>query len=684
MLNIFRRSMLLGLLAVSPFISAQELADLPTIRVIGEMLSYTLQNSGNSVLVIEEEALDERKNLKTVRDVLMEVPNFTVITGTGKAPTVRGVDGTGPAENANAFFAGSRPRLNWQIDGRSATYNEVVFGDIGIWDLERIEVFRGAQSSLVGKNAIAGTVLVETEDPKAQQEFAARLEGGNLDQKRLSFMVNQPLSETFFVRFAADGFERDSPVDYDSYSGVDDPAQISGHSLRGKLLYEPNSERNTRLLVTLSDVEYEAPNSEIVVRPFEDQRSNFPEQPVHNPHTTSLGVEFISQLNESLAFELDVSATAFEFKRKTAPEGSQAEVDTDEQELESRIRYISKGGSEWVAGVWLHRSRQDEWIQFFGEQTFEDQSDSRAVYAEGLIPLTDTLEVTLGLRYEEEDREREGGDPTGELVNIAADETYDALLPKFGINYQPNEQHSMGILYSRGYNAGGGGITFAFPIVNYEYDEEFVDNVEIYGRQEWFEGRLRTTQNLFYALYDDMQLPFDLTPENTRDEAYVVRNAGEVQTKGLELGADWLLNERWKVFASLAFLDAEITDYPNSGLEGNSLFMAPRWSGQLGGTWRSDRWTVQFNTHFSDGYYTTVSNDEGGEVDSYATLNGSISCALMDQVELYVSVNNIFDEDQPIALYPGINPGTGLADSDFDTAVLMQPMLVTAGVMFSF
>lgn len=121
MLNIFRRSMLLGLLAVSPFISAQELADLPTIRVIGEMLSYTLQNSGNSVLVIEEEALDERKNLKTVRDVLMEVPNFTVITGTGKAPTVRGVDGTGPAENANAFFAGSRPRLNWQIDGRSAT-----------------------------------------------------------------------------------------------------------------------------------------------------------------------------------------------------------------------------------------------------------------------------------------------------------------------------------------------------------------------------------------------------------------------------------------------------------------------------------------------------------------------------------------------------------------------------------
>ncbi|MGJ8675480.1 MAG: TonB-dependent receptor plug domain-containing protein, partial [Pseudoalteromonas sp.] len=140
------------------------------IEVTGELLSRSLLQSGNSVVVFDSKELESRPELRTVRDVLSEIPNITMVTGTGKAPTVRGIDGTGAAENANAFFAGSRARLNWQIDGRSATYNEIVFGDLGIWDLEQIEVLRGPQSTLAGRNAIAGTIRVETQDPTFEQE----------------------------------------------------------------------------------------------------------------------------------------------------------------------------------------------------------------------------------------------------------------------------------------------------------------------------------------------------------------------------------------------------------------------------------------------------------------------------------------------------------------------------------
>src|SRR5690606_38526289 len=142
-----------------------------------------------------------------------------------------------------------------------------------------------------------------------------------------------------------------------------------------------------------------------------------------------------------------------------------------------------------------------------------------------------------------------------------ADNTYNAVLPKLGVSFSPNGQQVLGILYSRGFNAGGGGISFGAPIVNYEYDEEFVDSVELFGRQQWLNGTLRTTQNLFYSLYSDMQLPFDLTPEDSRDEAFVVRNADGVRIMGLELGAFWQLDERWNLFGNLAFLDTEITDY---------------------------------------------------------------------------------------------------------------------------
>lgn len=676
---------LLGIAPLSMANTESGSGELAKIVVTGELLSRTVEESGSSVVVLQEEVLERRPDLRTVRDVLREIPNITDVTGTGKAPTIRGVDGTGPAENANAFFAGSRPRLNWQIDGRSATYNEVVFGDMGIWDLQSIEVFRGPQSTLVGRNAIAGTILVETNDPTAEREAAVRIEGGNLEQKRLSLMYNQPLSESFSLRLAADGFERQSPVDYDDVAGVGNPADIEGHSLRGKLLYEPKDERATRLVLTVSDVNYEGPNGEIVVRPFEDRRSNFPQQPVHNPQSTSAGVEFSSFLTDVLELEVDASVTDFTFKRKTEETGSRAEVNTDEQVIEPRLRYTRESGSEWVFGTRLYQSSQDEWINFAGKQTFEDETDAYSIYTEGLIPFAQAYELTLGLRYEAEDRTRNGGDPTGQLVNIEADNSYDALLPKLGLSYRPNDEQVVGILYSRGFNAGGGGVTFSFPIVNYEYSEEYVDSFELYGRQQWLDGRLSTTQNLFYSLYEDMQLPFDLTPDNSRDEAFVVRNADGVRIQGLELGLTWQLDDQWNLFGNLAFLDTEITDYPNSGIEGNSLFTAPPASLQFGTTWALERWEATLSGQLSDGYYTSITNNPDGKVDSYGALNANVSYQLNETVKLYVAARNLLDDDSPIALYPGTAPsGSTQPNSDFDTAVLMQPRTVTAGMQFNF
>lgn len=143
---------------------------IPEIIVTAEMIRRPQMLTGNSAVILTRKDLEDRSGLDTVRDVLETVPNLTLVTGTGKAPTLRGVDGTGPAENANAFFAGSRARLNWRIDGRPASYNEVVFGDIGLWDIDHIEVLRGPQSTLVGRNAIAGTVVVATIDPTFVRE----------------------------------------------------------------------------------------------------------------------------------------------------------------------------------------------------------------------------------------------------------------------------------------------------------------------------------------------------------------------------------------------------------------------------------------------------------------------------------------------------------------------------------
>jgi iron complex outermembrane recepter protein len=617
--------------------------------------------------------------------VLELTPNVSVVTGTAKAPTVRGVDGTGPAENANAFFAGSRPRLSWQVDGRPASYNEIIFGDVGIWDLERVEVLRGPQSTLVGRNAIAGTIIVETNDPTFDVGAEAQAAIGNLGQRRLSGMVNFPVIDNIMaVRLSADWHTRSSPVSYQSYERVSDPGDIEALNLRGKILLLPQVGVDTRLLLSFVHNQYQAPQGEIVVRPFEDQVSNFPQQPVHIPVTDSLGVEFSTALSDKVKLEVNASATEFEFERKAPPNTSNATIDTTEYVLEPRLRYKDADGYSGVLGIYVYQARQDEFIEFLGGQNFDDSTDTIAGYAEGIVPLTGTLDLLLGARYEHEDRRRKGGDPAGVIANIDMDETYEAFLPKLGLNWKATENTSLGAQISRGYNAGGGGISFGFPnpfpIVHYQYDSEYVWTYEIYGRQKFLDGRLRTRQNVFFSDYKDMQLPFDLTPDDSRDEAFIVRNADRAITYGAEFGAEASVTATITLFGGFGLLWTEITAFPGSGVEGNALTTAPNVTASLGFLWHDGPWKASAVARYSDAYFTDINNRPRGKTDPYVVADAQVSYDF-GSFELFSSVRNLLNADDPIALYPGVAPGgSGQPDSAFDSAVLLQPRTFLVGI----
>lgn len=168
----------LATIATSPhaetMLAANE-ATLQTVIVTADKLGRSLQDTPASVVVLKAEELERRAGATTTRDVLANIPNI-VYTGTGNiAPTVRGVDSTGASQGVDAFIAGSRARLNMQIDGRPASYNEIVFGDSALWDVQQVEVLRGAQSTLQGRNAISGTIATKTKDPTFTTEGAVRL-----------------------------------------------------------------------------------------------------------------------------------------------------------------------------------------------------------------------------------------------------------------------------------------------------------------------------------------------------------------------------------------------------------------------------------------------------------------------------------------------------------------------------
>lgn len=668
---------------------SDDTAALPVITVNAEKAGRSLMNTGTSTVVFDQHDLESRAGMTTTRDVIANVPNV-VLVGTGNtAPTVRGVDGTGASQGADAFFAGSRPRLNVQIDGRPASYNEIVFGDTTMWDVKQVEVLLGPQSTLQGRNAIAGTIATKTNDPTFYNESAFQLSGGNYDSRRASAMVSGPIIDhTLAYRFAADYLTKTSFVNgWSGFPSVDDPRDFRSLNLRGKLLYQSQSAKDFKALLTLNHTDYLGPQTEDVNRPFSDHHSDFVFEPVFEPKTTSAILDTHYAFNSKFSFDGLLSGTDLNVKRKSPAAAGIVNIDGREYVFEPKIRYKGDGRASAVAGIYLFRSHQDESIDFPSSEVFDDRVTTEALFGEGTLPVTDVLDVIAGIRFEREQHERNGhnvnsSDPLA--VRIDVDNTDTVALPKIGLAWHVKPQTTLGIQVSRGYNGGGGGFVVvpdpADPtksqITNYEYASEHVWTYELYGRQELANGRVRLTGNLFYSDYRDMQLSYDLTPADPTDFSFIVKNADKVTTYGSEVGATWLVESGLEVYANIGLLKAEITDYPNSGFQGNDLPRSPVFTSAAGVTWKKHGWDASLSTRYSAAYYSDIENNPRGRVEPYWVANSQLGYTISN-VRIYGAVNNLFDSDKPVAVF------SGATEAD-DTAEILPPRTAWAGVQVAF
>lgn len=679
------------LLAVAPLLapamvaaqSTPSVADdetLSTVIVTAGKISRSWLDTPTSVSVLSARDLDRRAALTTAKDLLEYTPNISVVGTGNQAPTVRGVDGTGAAKGADAFYAGSRPRLNVQIDGRPASYNEVTFSDSALWDVSHVEILRGAQSTLQGRNAIAGTIITKTKDPSFEPEAAVRVGGGNFEQRRYSGMLSGPLAgDSMAFRLAGDYYAKETFVDgFQPYPGVDDPGEIRGLNLRGKLLVEPKSIEGLSTLLTLNHSDYTSPQTENVYRPFGERDSEFPSQPVFEVRTSSLIADTSYSLSERLTLAGVLSATDLGVKRKAEPGDGILNIDGHEYVFEPRLHFQGEGRLGGVAGVYLYRSQQDETIDFPSPQAFDDRITTAAVFGEGTIPLTEALDLIAGVRFEQEKHERQGGDQVAVVISL--DETYRAFLPKLGLAWHVQENTTVGVVALRGYNGGGAGFSFdeaSGVFTNYQYDPEYVTSIELFARREAFDGRLGLTANVFYSEYQDMQLSYDLTPTDSSDYSFVVRNADRAESYGAELGADWSIGSGFSAYGSVGLLQSRITRYPDSGFQGNDQPFAPAFTAAGGLTWRGDSgMEASFSGRYSGSYHSDLDNQPRGKVGPYFVANAQAGYRFA-RARVYATVENLFDSDETLAVYSGVTP-------EEDTADILAPRTYWAGVEFSF
>ena len=148
-----------------------------TIVVTGERVKRSLKETPTSVTVFDKRDMDRMAAPDRIQQLLQMVPNVLVPTSRDP-PVIRGQAGIGVLDGLPAFLGGARPRTVLQIDGRTVTFGEFTQTDVGLWDVDHVEVFVSPQTTTQGVNSIGGAIFIHTAAGSTAGSFGVVVAGG--------------------------------------------------------------------------------------------------------------------------------------------------------------------------------------------------------------------------------------------------------------------------------------------------------------------------------------------------------------------------------------------------------------------------------------------------------------------------------------------------------------------------
>lgn len=219
---------------------------LSKVTVSGGKLDRDLQATTTGISVIDSETL-EANNTYNLNDALVLTSN-AASNGRGGF-TIRGINAEGgpTSDTATADAAGVI------MDGAYFDADILEMG-LALWDVEKVQVYKGPQSTSQGKNALAGTIIVNSNDPVFATEGSVRLGLGSNNTQISSLMYNQALTESLAVRFAGERVYTDGQIE-NKFNGDKDEAKNDHINGRIKLLFKPSADFKTLLTIGSDKVE---------------------------------------------------------------------------------------------------------------------------------------------------------------------------------------------------------------------------------------------------------------------------------------------------------------------------------------------------------------------------------------------------------------------------------------------
>jgi iron complex outermembrane recepter protein len=558
------------------------------IVVTGEKTRRTLDKTLTSVAVATARDMQEHGD-QTLTDIMARTPGVSTAPN-NQTFSIRGAPVAGLGEQ------GPNDLISVYVDGAVQPRQTVTLGTLSAWDMEQVELLRGPQSTVQGRNAMAGAIVLKSKDPTHQPTFAAQARLGNYNERGAAFVVGgSALPDTLALRLAVE-HEQDDGYIYNETLKKDANARRSLVA-RGKLLWQPDDAFDA--LVTLAHTDHRRGNP-VVTNTEDDEilfyrvRTNADAWDRMRQNTASAQLEYRFSPAWTLHSTTALTQTQYDAvldfdQTDTAPvdevlRDHRSRLNT--QEL--RLAYQSKT-LRGHAGLYFGKSHEDrnDRLYFDGTPVISLLGDTRvrnhALFGELTWAFAPAWELIAGLRQDHE-RNRTASHFDADPDTVT-ESTYDALLPKLGLSYQLSDDHLVGFVVQRGYRGGGSSFNIAEQKA-VPFDPEYSVNYELSYRGHWLDRRLQAMVNAYQTDWRDQQVSY-LTQPGTENSGQVA-NAGRSRLRGAEVSLSYDVDKAWRLYAGLAYNDARYLEFltTTQDLSGRPFERAPRSQVNLGARWR--------------------------------------------------------------------------------------------------
>jgi iron complex outermembrane receptor protein len=648
-------------LAAMPSLSVAQTAAVPQlapVTIIGEKMGRTELESVTAVTVFTADEI-AATDKKTLLELVSEVPNVTVGEFGGVA-NIRGTNGAGPGFSSLAWKGATRARTATIVDGVSQVWTGGNLLSSGLWDIEQVEVLRGPQSTMQGRSAVGGAVVLKSKDPTFQQEGAARLgmqesNGKLLNQAAL--VLSGPLSDSFAYRLSADvssGQHFINYVDNNANAGVDyssDPGKVERKDIKAKLLWVPQGTD----LVSRLDVQQQSQKgpylNQVNVGDTGDYTASM-DKVNHRIGDTTMDTLISNtsyQIDEHRSVDVLLSAsklgagfihnqtagatnTATYFKANSTQNGMGAEIRLNLSSASSATKSLV-GMSYFKDDLTVLAKNYNGVIRYSGDT----KTDATSLFGETDYSLNDQWALIAGGRVERESQNRS---ITNGVVTQTRDASNTYLLPKLGARFKWDAQTVLGFDVRKGYNPAGVSMdTNSGAISNYE--AEYLTAVEFSLKKSFNNGKGTMAINLFNNAFSNYQAR----------NGTLISNIDEATIRGLELAVSSDLGSATHVYANASLQTSQVDKFvANSTYVGNALpYAAPRTYGFGISHKLTSQLTLSANAKYVADYYVDISNNAGAiagqkaKAGDYSLVDVSTNYSISPKASMRAYVNNLFN-----------------------------------------